>query len=43
DHCFDVVICVASIIYLDVPAFLQECRRVLKKGGVFVLNTPNKD
>ena len=43
DHCFDVVICVAAIIYLDVPPFLKECRRVLRRGGVLVLNTPNKD
>lgn len=43
DSCFDVVIAVAAIIYLDLPIFFDECHRVLKKGGVLILNTPNKD
>lgn len=40
---FDVIICVAAIIYLDLPSFLGECRLVLRKGGRLILNTPNKD
>ena len=43
DSCFDVVIAVATIIYLDLSIFFDECHRVLKKGGVLILNTPNKD
>ena len=43
DQCFDVVICLAAIIYLNVPSFIEECHRVLRKGGVLILNTPNKD
>lgn len=40
---FDVVISVAAIIYLELPTFLEECYRVLKRDGILVLNTPNKD
>jgi len=40
---FDVIICVATIIYLELPKFLSECYRVLRKGGLLILNTPNKD
>lgn len=43
DSCFDVVLCVAAIIYLDLHSFFDECYRVLKMGGVLILNTPNKD
>lgn len=43
DSCFDVVIAVATIIYLDLPIFFDECHRVLNRGGVLILNTPNKD
>jgi len=40
---FDTVICVAAIIYLELPTFMEECYRVLKKDGRLILNTPNKD
>ena len=43
DSSFDVVLCVAAIIYLDLHSFFDECYRVLKRGGVLILNTPNKD
>jgi len=41
--CFDVVVCLAAIIYLDLPVFIDECRRVLKKDGTLILNSPNRD
>lgn len=40
---FDVVICMASIIYLDLPIFINECKRVLRRGGMLIFNTPNRD
>lgn len=43
DGCFDVIVSVATIIYLDIHRFLYECRRVLKKKGMIILNTPNKN
>lgn len=41
--CFDVVVCLAAIIYLDLPVFIDECHRVLKKDGTLILNSPNRD
>ncbi len=43
DSCFDVVAALQVIFYLDVDRFLDECRRVLKKGGTLIVNLPNKD
>ena len=43
DHCFDVVVCVAAIIYLNLSFFLAESHRVLRAGGILLLNTPNRD
>ena len=43
DSCLDVVVSLAAIIYMDFPAFLDECHRVLKSGGMLIVNTPNKD
>ena len=43
DSCFDVVVSVATIIYLDLHSFLDECHRVLKRKGVLFVNTPNKN
>ena len=40
---FDVVVCLAAIIYLDLPVFIDECHRVLKKDGTMILNSPNQD
>jgi len=39
----DVVVCLAAIIYMDLPVFLDECHRVLRTGSMLVINAPNKD
>lgn len=39
---FDVVLLTAVIEHLDIPsACVQECRRVLKNGGVLIITTPD--
>ena len=39
---FDLVICLAVIEHLRDPSMLiQECKRILKKGGLLVFSTPN--
>ncbi len=43
DNSFDAVVCLATVIYLDLPIFFDECHRVLRTGGVLIINTPNKD
>jgi ubiquinone/menaquinone biosynthesis C-methylase UbiE len=43
DSCLDVVVSLAAIIYMDFPVFLDECHRVLKSGGMLIVNTPNRD
>ena len=43
DNCFDVVVVMATIIYLQLDSFFNECYRVLKKGGMLVFCIPNKD
>jgi ubiquinone/menaquinone biosynthesis C-methylase UbiE len=43
DSCLDVVVSLAAIIYMDFPVFLDECHRVLKSGGMLIVNTSNKD
>jgi len=43
ENSVDVVVCLAAIIYLDLPEFFNECRRVLRMAGTLVINTPNKD
>ncbi|MFC2001737.1 class I SAM-dependent methyltransferase [Chloroflexota bacterium] len=44
DDCFDVALCFEMIFYLARPdQFLDECHRILKKGGTFLLCLPNKD
>lgn len=43
ENSLDVVVCLAAIIYLDLPAFFDECFRVLRPGGMLIINTPNKD
>jgi SAM-dependent methyltransferase len=43
DNCLDVVVSLAAIIYMDLPAFFGECYRVLRPGGMLIINTPNKD
>lgn len=42
DSCFDVIVVMATIIYLHLPNFFNECHRVLKEGGILVFNTPNR-
>ncbi len=43
NDCFDAVICLAAVIYLDLPVFLAQCQHILKKDGVLILNSPNRD
>lgn len=44
DGCFDAVIAMEVMQYLPQPdTFLNECHRILKKGGDLVLCLPNKD
>jgi len=44
DYSFDVVILFEAIYYLAQPEkFLDECHRVLRKNGVFLISTANKD
>lgn len=44
DASFDVVILYEAIYYLAHPKkFLAECRRVLRKGGILLICTANKD
>lgn len=44
DNSFDVVILFEAIYYLSQPEkFLSECRRVLRKGGVVLFCSANKD
>ena len=31
------------MIYMDASKLFAECRRVLRKGGLLLINTPNKD
>lgn len=43
DNCFDVVLAMAVVIYLQLDRFFEECYRVLKRSGTLVFCTPNKD
>lgn len=44
DNLFDIVIALELIEHLENPKrFLQEVKRVLKKGGILILSTPNED
>jgi ubiquinone/menaquinone biosynthesis C-methylase UbiE len=39
DASFDAILSIATMEHvLNVPAFLKECRRVLKPGGIFYTN-----
>ncbi|MFC1945696.1 class I SAM-dependent methyltransferase [Chloroflexota bacterium] len=40
---YDIIISMEVIQYLDLPVFLEECRRVLKKGGALLLCIPNRN
>jgi ubiquinone/menaquinone biosynthesis C-methylase UbiE len=44
DQSKDVLLIFEALYYLpDVPAFIRECRRVLRPGGVVLIATANKD
>lgn len=44
DHSKDVLAIFEALYYLpDVPAFIRECRRVLRPGGMVLIATANKD
>jgi SAM-dependent methyltransferase len=40
---FDVIVAMATIIYLDLDKFFAECHRLLEAGGILAFCTPNKD
>ena len=42
DNCFDVVVAMATVIYLQLDNFFKECYRILKRGGVLIFCIPNK-
>jgi SAM-dependent methyltransferase len=39
----DVIVCLASIIYMRAATLFDESRRALRECGLLLLNTPNKD
>lgn len=44
DHCFDVILLFEAIYYLKNAArFIEECNRLLRKGGKVLIATANKD
>lgn len=44
DNCFDVIVAMEVIFYLrHVDRFLDECSRVLKRGGRLIICLPNKN
>lgn len=43
DNKFDVIVCLAMIYYLNLEKFLVECNRILRKDGILVFCTSNKD
>jgi len=44
DHSKDVLVIFEALYYLpDIPAFIRECRRVLRPGGLVLIATANKD
>ncbi len=43
DASFDLVLAMATMMYLDAEAFLVECRRVLVRDGMLVFCMANKD
>ena len=43
DNCFDVVLAMATVIYLQLDSFFKECYRILKREGSLVFCIPNKD
>ncbi len=43
NSCSDIVIAMATTIYLHMDKFLDECHRVLKEDGTLICCMPNKD
>ncbi len=42
DAMFDAVVCIDGIEHIERPFdFIKECRRILRKGGVLIVSTPN--
>lgn len=42
DGAFDAVVCIDGIEHLERPFdFVRECRRIVRRGGVLVVSTPN--
>ncbi|MFN2453198.1 MAG: class I SAM-dependent methyltransferase [Pyrinomonadaceae bacterium] len=42
DAMFDAVVCIDGIEHIERPFdFIKECRRILRKGGVLIISTPN--
>jgi 2-polyprenyl-3-methyl-5-hydroxy-6-metoxy-1,4-benzoquinol methylase len=42
DGAFDAVICIDGIEHIERPFdFIRECQRILRKGGVLIVSTPN--
>lgn len=42
DATFDAVICIDGIEHIEKPFdFIRECQRILRKGGVLIISTPN--
>lgn len=42
DGVFDAVVCIDGIEHLERPFdFIEECHRILRRGGVLIISTPN--
>lgn len=42
DAMFDAVVCIDGIEHIERPFdFIRECQRILRKGGVLIISTPN--
>lgn len=42
DEMFDAVVCIDGIEHIERPFdFIKECHRILRKGGVLIVSTPN--
>jgi 2-polyprenyl-3-methyl-5-hydroxy-6-metoxy-1,4-benzoquinol methylase len=42
DAMFDAVVCIDGIEHIEKPFdFIRECRRIIRKGGVLIISTPN--
>src|SRR5687767_8244272 len=42
DEMFDAVVCIDGIEHIEKPFnFIRECQRIIRKGGVLIISTPN--